>query len=353
MSAKRNSRPRVIQGMFEAVRHYFSAKLRCQALAVQLLLVIAMLPSGMPEANAHIFVPKANRAGAYPPHEGAGWIGSAWLNLPDSAVVTTITAEKYIEGREPDFTFRTDWIDFPAGPVASVLDADLSTIGDFLDDYIYEVSDPSKLDEPMSHMALRFTGFVKVRIEDEVRIRIAYGMPIWIEFGTFGYDGYNIRVGGIISYERPDSNSGGPWFNWGPAVQAQGLFPITVTYFNRYDPDNVAGAPNAGIELYSWHGEGFAWPAGMNMVHAVRGPGTLAPPSIIYQFEDVGVVPPGDFDADGDVDFKDFQWFQPCFFPPNGFIILPDGCETFDLDGDGDVDLDDLQAFLLLMTGDG
>ena len=302
-------------------------------------------------ASAHVYIPKAERAGAYPKAEGAGWVGQVFLNLPESAVTNTITAESYIAGRQPDFTFRTPWIDFPAGPVGVAPDKNFVLVGDFLNDYLYDVSDPARLDEPMSHLVLRFTGFVKVVLEDEVRIRDIFGMPIWIEFGSLGYDGFNIRVGNVICYERPNSNFSNPWFNFGPALQAQGLFPIMVTYFNRYDPGNLAGAPNGGIELYSWHGGGLALPAGENMIHAVRGPGTLVPPRIIYQAGDVLPVLQGDFDADSDVDFRDIQWFQECYYPPNGFIILPDGCETFDFAPDSDVDRNDFAEFLSLITG--
>jgi hypothetical protein len=301
--------------------------------------------------RGHVFVPQDTRAGGYPKYPGDGWVGEVYLNLPANAAINTIQAEIYIEGKTPDFTFRTRWIDFPSGPESFVLDADLATVGDFFDDYIFEVSDPAKLDEPMSSMLVRFTGLLKVRMEDEVRTLTTAFLPTWIEFGSFGYDGYNLRVGGILSYERFDTNETEPWYNWGPAVQIQGLFPIMVTYLNRYDPDDTSNAPFAGFELYSWHGGGAAWPAGQNMLHAVRGFGTLAPPGIIYQPGDELLVPEGDFDADADVDDKDFQWFQNCFFPPNGFIILPDGCDTFDFAPDNDVDWDDLSTFLKLLEG--
>lgn len=304
-------------------------------------------------AQAHVFIPQTERAGAYPAYAGDGWRGEVYLNLPDDAATNTITAENYIQGRKPDFTFSTHWIDFPAGPQSFVIDGDLITVGDFFNDYVFDVSDPTKLDLPMSNMLVRFTGLLKVTLEDEVRINTPILLPVWIEFGSFGYDGFNVRVGGNLCYEVFDANSpySGPWFNWGPAVQAQGLFPIVFTYLNRYDPDGSAGAPFVGFEVYSWHGGGAAYPAGENMLHAERGYGTLAPPWVIYQPGDELPVVRGDFDADADVDAKDAQWLQNCFFPPIGFIILPDGCDAFDFASDNDVDWDDLFEFQSRLQG--
>jgi hypothetical protein len=304
-----------------------------------------------PTLEAHVFIPQTTRAGAYPDYPGDGWVGAVYLNLTAEAAKNTITAEEYIEGRTPDFTFRTDWIDFPSGPAGAVPDADLATVGDFFDDYIFDVSDPERLDEPMSSMLVRFTGLLKVTLEDEVRVPPVLFLPKWIEFGSYGYDGFNLRVGGNLCYEVFDSNNSEPWYNWGPAVQNLGLFPVMVTYVNRYDPDATLGGPSAGFELYSWHGGGAAWPAGQNMLHADRGYGTLAPPWIIYQPGDELPVPAGDYEADTDVDSRDLQWFQNCFLPPDGIIILPDGCDAFDFGPDNDVDWDDLATFRTLLNG--
>ena len=149
--------------------------------------VVVALAAGV--AEAHVFVSYLHRQGAYPPHDGAGWLGEAFLNVPNFDLdhhallqgcltganrayagdcrggdmdrdgdvdlrdfgrlqaafhdAHLLHAQRYVADREPDFTFRTDWIDFPAGPENSRLDVDFSTVGGFLDDYIYDVSDPS------------------------------------------------------------------------------------------------------------------------------------------------------------------------------------------------------------------
>jgi hypothetical protein len=300
---------------------------------------------------AHVFVPASARAGAYPKSEGLGWIGEVYLGLPDAAAIHLLAAEAYIDGppaREPDFTFRTDWIDFPAGPVSFTYDSDAATIGDFFGDAVYDVSDPSKLAAPMSHFLLRFTGYLKVTLEDESRIRSYLGLPVWVDFGTMGYDGYRTEIGGQTAYRTPNANSAGPWYNFGPSCEVLGLFPIVITYFNNYDPFGERGAPYSGIELYSWHGDGLAWPAGEQMTHAVRGPGTLVPPRVIYQIDDPEPIAKGDFDADGDVDLRDFQWFQVCF---GGSIVLAAGCDWLDFDEDVDVDADDFAAMRAAIGG--
>lgn len=299
-------------------------------------------------ADAHTFVSQTFRAGAYPSYPGAGWVGEAFLNLPDESAVDLRSAEAFVAGRQPDFTFRTEWIDFPAGPIDSDLDAHFKTVGDFLDAYIYDVSDVSKLAEPFSHCLFRFTGFVKVTLEDEVRQLTFIGLPVWIDFGSMGYDGYRTKVGDQIPYRVQDANVAGPWVNFGPSLEVLGLFPVEITYFNNYDPDGTRGAPRAGFELYSWHGSEKNWPAGKQMTHAVFGPGTIVPPRVIYQAEDILPVARGDFDGDADVDLEDFRWFVLCF---GQSFILASGCDWMDFDGDADIDLTDLEAFDAALRG--
>ena len=61
-------------------------------------------------------------------------------------------------------------------------------------------------------------------------------------------------------------------------------------------------------------------------------------------------VPPGDCDADGDVDLADFLVFQECFTGSGSGAAMP-GCGCSDFDGDRDVDLGDLIAFQAHFTG--
>lgn len=106
------------------------AKMRpaCRVPTMVACAVIAVLSS---EASAHVFVPESFRVGAYPPHEGTGWVAEVYLNLPIRASGDLLRAEAYVLTEIPDFTFQTDWIDFPAGPVATDLDENFSTMGDF------------------------------------------------------------------------------------------------------------------------------------------------------------------------------------------------------------------------------
>jgi len=309
------------------------------------------------------------REGGYPPYEGAGWVAKVYLNLPlpdppedtsEQDLGTLIEAEAYVAEATPDFTFRTDWIDFPAGPEAVALDTSFSTMGDFLNDYIYDVSDPSKLDEPFGNFLIKFEGYLKVTFDED--LTSAIGLPIWVDFGTIGYDGFRLEVGTTI-YRFPKMFviGGEPIFFWreNPICEAAGMFPIRVTYYNRYDADLDPDPPTqqnyhneyAGIEVYTWHGSELALPAGQNMVHAVRGPGTIIPPRVIYQAGDVQPLVTGDFTADGLVDGRDLRWFQTCFTGPGDeiFVLLATGCHRFDFDEDQDVDLTDFATFLSLL----
>jgi hypothetical protein len=313
---------------------------------------MATAGTGLTTLDAHEFVPRSQLSGAYPPNPGTGWLVEAYIDLPAEAVQSLIAAENYVDGLAPDFTFRTPWIDFPAGPADSALDADLETLGDFLNDHIYDLSDPSMVDEPMSHFFLRFTGYLKVRLSDETRTELAFvGLPVWVDLATQGYDGYRTKVGETTAYRAPDVNLNNiPWTHFGPAVERLGLFPITVTYFNRFDPQGNLGAPRAGIELYSYYSESDRfYPAGGQMLHPTFGFGRLVPPDVIYQDEDLQPILPGDFDGDTDIDLIDYQWLQFCGDPT--FFILPSGCHAYDFDGNNQISREEINLFLAAFAG--
>lgn len=305
---------------------------------------------------AHPFVPQAHRVGTFPKYDGGGWFGEAFLNLPDAAVVNLREAATYVVGRTPDFTFHTDWIDFPAGPVAFRRDSDFAVMGDFLDDYIENVSDPSKLDAPFGNFFLRFMGLWKISFADETRIdHPSNSLPIWADFGSMGYDGFGTVAGRVVGpflpvtcYRTMNANTVGPWNHFGPGVELPGLYPIEVTYFNKYDPTGTLGAPFAGFELYSWLGDGAAWPSGENAIHAVFGPMRLASPEFIYAGDDALTPLLGDFDADLDFDMVDVQGMMNCL---GGADFLAAGCDWMDFDLDVDIDEADFFTFLDLVEG--
>ncbi len=323
----------------------FSA-MRCVRPA--LLVAFALLFSV--RADAHVFIFDFYRAGAAPQHEGQGWIAEVYLNIPDESAIHLLAAEQYVEKRVPDFTFRTPYIDFPAGPVAFRFDNEFETMGDFLDDYIYDVSDPSKLDEPFGNFLIKFRGYLRVELNDDHTL--TPGLSVWVEFGTIGFDGFRTAIEEQTIYRLPIVNENFPFFHENSIVLGLGLFPIEITTFNRYDPKGVMR--HAGIEFYSWHGGALNWPAGENLVHPVFGAATIVPPRVIYQFEDIRPLVKGDFDADFDIDVLDFQWLQTCFTGPGGDdVFLDEGCNALDFDDDNDVDVDDFAAFAKVVGGPG
>lgn len=305
-------------------------------------------------AWAHVFIPAPLRAGAYPPWPGGGWVGEAFLNLPAESAVHLIAAENYVEtsGVQPDFTFRTDWIDFPAGEQPYGLDTEFATVGDLLNDYIWDVSDPAKLDEPLSHFLLRFRGFVRVATADNMGPPAR--LPVWIDMATTAHDGFRTRISETI-YRLPITQPGNASFRENAIVMALGLFPIEVTYLNRYDPTGLEDWRNAGIEFYSWHESGPPRPGTTHLEDPLLGFPTLFPPHVVYQTADVLPILPGDFEADSDVDLADQAAFQECFTgpPDENKIVLELGCAALDLDGDADVDRHDLTLFIEALTGPG
>gem|GEM_PF-1680841 len=310
-------------------------------------------------ATAHVFVGTQWRQGTNPKYPGNGWIAKVYLNIPVPPPPTgpnrpdegTLTfAENYVADKTPDFTFQTDWIDYPSGPEPIGHDADYQTIGEFLAGNVRNVSDPAKLDEPFGSFLIQFSGFLKVTFEDDTT---ELGLPVWVDFGTFGYDGYRLVVGETI-YRWPLVPVEDFFWRENPICQAVGLYPISITFFNRYDPNNEIGFGDVGIEVYTWHGSERAWPTGQRMVNATRGQGSIIPPRVIYQIQDVSPVQFGDFNADGTVDVGDARWFQHCFSGPSidgEFLSLRPGCTAFDFDNDRDIDLVDFIFFNSFMTG--
>lgn len=309
---------------------------------------------------AHIFIFEDWREGACAQHDGAGWFAEVFLNIPDASALNLLTAESYVASRQPDFTFHTPWIDFPAGPDPYHLDADIHTLADFLDDYVTDLSDPAMLDQPFSHLLIRFNGYLRVTAFDDVFAQMppeangGFGPLIWVELGTYGYDGYRLRLHTTV-YRLPVVDPANGFFHENVVFESLGMYPIQVTYFSRYDPTGVLGTPRAGIEFYSWHGGGFAWPAGSILVHPVTGPSTTVPPRVIFSAQDLRPIVPGDFDADYDIDLQDVSWFQVCYTGESeegGFTLGP-GCDAFDFDGDADIDRFDYAAMQAGFNGPG
>lgn len=319
---------------------------------------IALLVAGVPAAG-HVFVSSGFRHGANPVYDGSGWMGEAYLDIPEEFAGNLFAAEAWASQQEPDLTFRTDWIDFPPGPTGIDLDVNYETMGDFFGDTLHDLSDPSQLDRPFGNFLLRFTGYLSVRFEDDISSEI--GPPLWVDFGTLAYDGYRLVVGETI-YRFPNVPliADLPVFFWreNPICEVGGLHRIEFTYFNQYDDDpepdpTVFHAEYTGVELYTWHGSEMVLPGGLAMIHPERGQGTIIPPRVIYQEPDIVDVPAGDYDADEDVDLFDVAGMQVCFSGMMGEeqIFLPASCDVFDDDGDGDLDLADYQAFVSRLEG--
>ncbi len=333
----------------------------------QQLLLLAVALAGMSThvANAHVIVENNLRVGSIPQTDGNGWICSVYLNIPDENAINLLAAEFHVTSQTPDFTFETQWIDFPAGPLGSDLDTSFATMGDFFDDHLVNVSDPTRLDEPFGSFLLECTGFISVRPEDDIETVVKGNsantaqLPTWVEIGTFGNDGFRTEIGTETIYRIPIvSGPTNQFFHENMICNGWGMYPITITYFNRYAPDDLF-MHSAGVEVYSFHGSPFAYPGGAILQLSDGTPATLLPPRVIYQQADIGPLQDGDFNADGIVDFLDYQWVQRCFTGPAGEDVFPPiGCSRtsctsctddtigfLDFDDDGDVDEFDFSAF--------
>jgi len=308
-----------------------------------LLLTTSVFPV---TACAHLFIVGQDRVGPTPDTEGTGWLGEVFLDIPDAWATQLLTVEAYIADRQPDFTFRTTYIDFPAGPGDSMPDSQLVSLGDFLDDYIFDVSDPAMLDAFAGNFVIRFTGLVDVDMAHSTSGDP--DLPVLLDFATQGFGAYRVRIGATSIYRILDTAAvNDPFFTENGQVLALGLFPVQVTYFNRYDPDAEVGHELAGIELYSWHGGGLPWPAGEILFLPGFGHMTVTPPRVIYQPADIPVPTRGDADQDRTIDLFDYAVFQRCL----GDESLNAACMHMDFDSDQDVDADDYMYFHGALAG--
>ncbi len=302
---------------------------------------------------AHFFVEQRDRVGPSPQVPGHGWFAEMFLNIPDGSAITLLNAEIYVADKSPDFTFRTTYIDFPAGPIDGKLDTEFATIGEFLDDYVTDVSDPSMLDEPFGNFVIRFNGLLNVQLRDSSFEQ--YGLPLLVDFATQAHGGYRTKIGTTSIYRVQNSAFvGSPFMTENAVLLGLGLFPIQITYAQQFDPTNAAGNEMAGVELYSWHPNGLPWPAGAAMNHPMFGDMTVTSPNVIYQPDQIPVPAKGDFNGDSRCDIRDMQALQECFSGDGVDVISDSGdpaCLNFDFDDDGDVDLSDSQLFGLTLAG--
>jgi len=309
----------------------------------------ACLLAACAPVSAHFFVSPLDRLCASPETPGVGWRAEVFLGIPDNWAGSLLSAETYVAGLAPDFTFKTPYVDFPAGPEDSLLDADVAGIGAFLGGGITDVSDPAALNQPIGNFLIRFSALVDVRIADST-LGVST-MPVLLDFGTQGYGGYRMRLGSTSIYRVQNHvfNGNNPFFTENALVHGLGLFPITFTYYNRFDPQGANGHERVGVELYSFHPGGLPWPAGLNHFDPIGGYMTLAPPTPFYQPGDQPALARGDFDRDGAISLADFAAAQRCHTGDGG--VATNACLVLDYDNDGDVDLADIAWLLNLLAG--
>jgi hypothetical protein len=128
--------------------------------------------------------------------------------------------------------------------------------------------------------------------------------------------------GKLLFYSNTGSDAA-PSFSGYTSVEADGV------------PIDLPGSPRSRHSVCDWTGDGV--------------PDVLvgASDGIVHLYR--GVLVPGDFDGDGDVDQDDADQFALCHTGPDGGSIEP-GCEPGDFDGDGDIDCDDWDLFELAWT---
>lgn len=289
-------------------------------------------------ALAHIFIFESERDGAIACEPGTGWTAACWYDVPDSAAANLLTVEAYIAGLEPTFTFKTDYIDWPAGDDSYRLDDEFATLGEFLAPYAYDFSDPDAPNFSFDkHFVIRCTGWTSVQLEDS---QFSVPPPVWMDYGLTAYDGGRVKMGNTTIFRIVVPTLDPSFYTDNAIIDDPGGYKLQVTYFNRYDPTNAFNMSKTGVEFYACYEDGLLTPGGTSFT-CEFGQFRVMPPWRIYQEEAVLEIIPADWDIDDDVDLMDYGFFQNCYTGPGHKGELGYNCGVLDLDVDFDVDLDD------------
>jgi hypothetical protein len=321
------------------------------ASAIVPLAMLIVLVGWIGVVKAHIFIPLSLQAGIAPCYPGNGWTVEVFWDIPTENATNVIIAERYVADKEPTFTFRARYLDWPAGPVSHGHDADFATLGDFLNDHITEISNPNALDWPFDrHFLLRAKAYLKVRLEDST---FNLDPGVWLDYGLAAFDGGRVAVGDLSVFRillppRPDG-----FFTENSSFPLAGAYPLIITYFQRYDPNAEVDAELAGFEFTTCHEGGLPLPSGEWVFCRAGVDGAATPPELLYDLADVLPLVPGDYDADMDIDLRDAGFFQRCYTGPDPDEEVRYECEILDFDVDQDIDLDDLRVFLAQLEGPG
>lgn len=286
----------------------------------------------------HIFIFPWQRGGNAPCYPGGGWDVRCFYDIPDDSAQNLLTAEGYVLSRQPTFTFHADYIDWPAGERGSDLDTTFATMGDFLDDYVSNVSLEGALDLPFKHFLLKATGYFSFVLADA---KDDTAPPIRKDFGLVVFDGGRVKVENTTIFRMVVPNPPDSFFFEDAIIPSPGAYRVEVTFFQKLNPGGTDGTERAGVELRTCQPDGLELPGGDLMVCPDGGKAKGTPPRLVYKYEDLLQSTIGDFDADNDVDLYDWSRFQSCFTGPGFEGNYDPGCEKFDLDLDQDVDLTD------------
>ncbi|RJP34581.1 MAG: hypothetical protein C4547_10585 [Phycisphaerales bacterium] len=316
------------------------------------LLALCWAAAGAGQAQGHIFIFGNQRAGAPACGDGVGWYVEAFHAIPEEHAANLLTAEQYAAQRQPTFTFRADYIDWPMGPTATDFDTAFETMGDFLNGHVRDLSDPNALDLPFDNFLLRATGYVYIRLQDSSYYFEEPPPPIYYDIGMVTFDGGRVFIDPTTLFRMliPEPPEG--FMSDDAVCDFPGLYPLQVNYFQHYDPANEHGADRAGVELLACRTDGLPLPSGEHLrFRCQTGPGYGLPPAAIYQPDQLEPVKDGDFDVDGDVDLRDVKYWQACYTGPDFNGRMNYGCTALDFDTDDDVDLDDYAHFIEQYTG--
>lgn len=230
---------------------------------------------------------------------------------------------------------------------------------------------------------------------------------VWLENGWYhqqlDFDVCRPPFGGQDVYTRSAAEFvGSPrWFYefriqaTGPSSEFVGNAPAALTAFNSFGitylaivssdlikltrdvllpdvyVDVIPGVPNTvRLELHNDDSNTYAWYVNNELVDQDKGEGPFPvqdttvtwygrawhePTDNTWDYVRYGVIPIdglGDFDSDGEVNDKDYYFFEDCINNSGPDLYAGPGCTWADMDQDGDVDFHDFRLFQISFHGE-
>ncbi|MDD5669983.1 MAG: PEP-CTERM sorting domain-containing protein [Candidatus Omnitrophica bacterium] len=189
--------------------------------------IIGLILFSMSSVLAAVVIPESSWVAASPSHDGTGLKGFWYDNFTGTYDAAGVAS--FLNSNSPTATFHSTYVDYPYGD-ADTLDARVSTTT--LSSYLG--SDSSTLSgfgsSDVKNSLFKFTGLIDIQKAFDTKPSTA---PIDVYFALYGDDGYSLKIGDTVVYNKEGGNNGFSNKNGLVTFSKAGLYPIEIiSYVN-------------------------------------------------------------------------------------------------------------------------